>query len=472
MSTNPPLSVGLISLGCAKNLVDTQIMSGVLLTEGLTLAHDANHADVVLINTCAFIQSARDEAAAIIDEMCAHKARGGCRAIVVTGCLPQRYRDRLASRHPGVDAWLGVDELNAIARVARQAVTRQREIPPVVAVTDVPAALFAPRLPALTLSHPASAYLKIAEGCNHACAFCAIPGIRGRFRSRPVPELVAEARALLKAGRRELNLIAQDSTGYGRDRRGAPRLAGLLRELDALPGRFWLRILYGYPSAVTDELLEVMAGARHVVPYLDLPVQHSHPDILRAMRRADTVRVLPGLAERLRAALPGAALRTTCLVGFPGETDAHFAHLVDYVKHSRFDHLGVFTFSPEEGTPAPALPDPVPIEIAEARRDALMRVQQAIVAANGRARAGATTAALLLHPAPGRRGVWQARTAWQAPDVDGETRVEGLSANAQPGDFVKVRVVRAQGYDFVAAALRAATPSSSARRADAAPDAS
>lgn len=460
MSIEPPLTVGLISLGCAKNLVDTQIMSGVLLTEGLTLAHDANHADIVLINTCAFIEAAREEASAIIDEMSAHKAGGGCRAVIVTGCLPQRYRGALAARFPQVDAWLGVDELESIAHVAREAAARPPDAPPVVLVSSQPKALFAPRIPQLAFSHPASAYLKIAEGCNHACAFCAIPGIRGRFRSRPVDALVAEARALLKDGRRELNLVAQDSTGYGRDRRGAPRLAGLLRALDALPGRFWIRILYGYPAAVGDDLLAAMAGARHVLPYLDIPIQHSHPDILRAMRRADTVRVLPGLVPRLRAALPGVVLRTTCLVGFPGETEAHFEHLAAFVAQTRFDHLGVFAFSPEAGTPARELPDPVPAEVAAARRDRLMRVQQGVVEQNNRARIGTTTEALLLHPDPTRRGGWLARADWQAPDVDGETRLEGLPASAKTGDLVKIRIVGAEGYDFTGVpARRPAAPS-------------
>jgi ribosomal protein S12 methylthiotransferase len=455
MLTEAPLSVGLISLGCAKNLVDTQVMSGVLLTEGLTLAHDANHADVVLINTCAFIQSARDEAAAVINEMCAHKAAGGCRAIVVAGCLPQRYRNRLILQFPGVDAWIGVDELESIADVVLRAVaaTQVKDSRPIVAVTAQPTALFAPRLPTLAFANPSCAYLKIAEGCNHACAFCAIPGIRGRFRSRPLPELVAEARALLKDNRRELNLIAQDTSSYGRDRRGGPRLADLIQSLDSIRGKFWLRLLYAYPSRMTDEFLAVLAGARHVVPYLDLPIQHSHPDVLRAMQRADTVKMMPDLVARLRTAVPKLALRTTCLVGFPGETEAHFAHLVDFVKQARFDHLGVFAFSPEAGTPAASLPDPVPAAVAEARRATLMEVQQTIVAAHNRARIGTATEVLLQQPpAAGRRGRWVARTAWQAPDVDGVTVVSGLPANVGIGDFVKVRITGIDGYDLVATA--------------------
>ena len=449
MSTEVPLSVGLISLGCAKNLVDTQIMSGVLLTEGLTLAHDANHADIVLINTCAFVQLARDEATEIIEEMSQHKAAGGCRAIIVAGCLSQRYRDDLVARFPLVDAWIGVDELESIADVARS-ITATPSARPLVAVSESSVALFSPRLPTLALSPPSFAYLKIAEGCNHGCAFCAIPGIRGRFRSRPLPELVEEARALLKDKRRELNLIAQDTTDYGRERRGGPRLNELLQALDALPGRFWLRLLYAYPSAALDKLLPLLAQSRHIVPYLDLPIQHSHPDILRAMQRADTIPRLHDLTPRLRAAVPGIVIRTTCLVGFPGETEAHFEHLVAYVRAARFDHLGVFAFSPEQGTPAVKLGDPVPAEVAEARRERLMRVQRKIVTANGRARIGTTVEALLQHPALGGRGRWVARTVWQAPDVDGETVVSGLPAKAAIGDFVSIRITGIRGYTFAA----------------------
>lgn len=469
MANDTPLTVGLVSLGCAKNLVDTQIMCGVLVTEGLELAHDPDHADIVLINTCAFIKPSRDEAAGIIDEMCAHKDRGGCLAVIVTGCLPQRYRERLLRRFPLVDAWLGIDQLEKVATIAHRAAataaahrasptsSRTSDNPPPSPIMDVsarPTALFTPRLPQLALSNPSYAYLKVAEGCNHACAFCAIPAIRGCYRSRPVSALVEEARALLKDGRRELNIIAQDTTGYGREKRGGPRLTDLMQALDALRGKFWLRLLYGYPAHLTDDFLAVLAQSRHVVPYLDVPIQHSHPDILCAMRRADTIKALPGMTACLRAAIPGVAVRTTCLVGFPGETDDHFAHLLAYVREARFDHLGVFAFSPEEGTPAADLPDQVPEEVAAARRDELMRVQQKIAAARNRERIGQRTEVLLQHPVAGRRGkrdlLWIARTRWQAPEVDGETIVTGLTSAARFGDFAKVRLTGIRGYDLLA----------------------
>ncbi len=479
----PPPSIGLISLGCAKNLVDTQIMSGVILTEGLELAHSASSADIVLINTCAFIASAREEAYGVIEEICRHKAAGKCRAIIVTGCLPQRYGRRLAGRFPLVDAWLGVDELERIAEVATaigggdsssssssegsgapptlsralsgalskaegEAPEFRVPIEPLVLVSDAPSAVFEPRLPTLVFCNPAFAYLKIAEGCNHACAYCAIPGIRGRLRSRTKSSLLHEARALIGDGRRELNLIAQDTTSYGRDRRGAPRLASLVRGLDGLPGDFWLRLLYTYPAYLDDELLDTLRASRHVVPYLDVPIQHSHPDILRAMRRADTIPILPGMVARLRARWPGVALRTTCLVGFPGETETHFRHLLAYVREARFDHLGVFTYSPEEGTAAAGLPRPVPGEVAQERMNRLMRAQRRISTELNRARVGQETRVLLETLEHKTR--WKARAPWQAPDVDTETFVFGASEDAQPGDFVTVRIAECGPYNLEA----------------------
>ncbi len=448
MTESPPPSIGLISLGCAKNLVDTQIMSGGMLASGLRLASDLLSADVLLVNTCAFIQDARDEAHEYIAAACEHKRADGCRAIIVTGCLPQRYRGALARQYPDVDAWIGVDQLEDIATIVRKVLKRPAgRRRPMVEVRDPPQRLFNPAYPSLVLTGGPFAYLKIAEGCDHACAFCAIPGIRGRFRSRRPGDILAEARALLGRGIRELNLIAQDVTFYGRDRRSGPRLPTLLRQLDALEGDFWIRLLYGYPTHVTDALLEVMAAARHILPYFDLPIQHSHPDILRAMRRADTIKVLPEMPDRLRRTLPGATLRTTCLVGFPGETEAHFQHLLDYVKRARFDHLGVFAFSPEEGTPAAKMPNPVAEEVAQERLMRLMRVQQAIVRQRNRERIGQSATVLLEHPPARRNGTWQARLPWQAPDVDGITRV-AASGDQHPGAFRTVRITGARGYDL------------------------
>ena len=447
-------------------------MAGVLLSEDLRLAASPETADVILVNTCAFIEDARTEAAQAILRACRHKAAGGCRAVIVAGCLPQRYRGRMAATFPDVDAFLGVDELARIGAIVRQVAAGRRGI--VAVGAQPPKRLFRPPLPGLRFSGGPFAYLKVAEGCNHACAFCAIPGIRGRYRSRGVAELVAEAQALLASGVREINLISQDTTSYGQDRRRAvgapPALPVLLRALDQMDGDFWIRILYGYPSRVTDALLEVMAASRHVCAYLDLPIQHSHPDILRAMRRADTVRAVAELPQRLRRAVPGIVLRTTCLVGFPGETEAHFRHLLAYVEAAQFDHLGVFAFSPEEGTAA-FKRGKVPLpEVAAERRDRLLRLQRLIVNERRRVLKGTMAQALLLagpgtrkpqagirRPGPGNQdpesGIrWVARLSRQAPEVDGMTYVRGVPPSAKAGEFVPVRITGGRGYDLAAEA--------------------
>ncbi|MEI6210523.1 MAG: 30S ribosomal protein S12 methylthiotransferase RimO [bacterium] len=463
------LTVGFISLGCAKNLVDSQVMAGVLLSENLQLAPSPETADIILINTCAFVADARAEASEAILRACRHKAAGGCRAVIVAGCLPQRYRSRVAKTFPDVDAFVGVDELDRIATIVRQVVAGHRRV---MAVGDhAPRRLFTSQQPGLRFSGGPFAYLKVAEGCNHTCAFCAIPGIRGRYRSRGREDLLTEARALLGSGVRELNLISQDTTSYGREQRraggasAAGELPALLRELDALEGDFWIRVLYGYPSRVTDEMLDVMASARHVCAYLDLPIQHSHPDILRAMHRADSVRAVAELPQRLRRAVPGIVLRTTCLVGFPGETEAHFQHLLDYVAAAKFDHLGVFAFSPEEGTAAFARADTPAAAVAASRRDRLLRLQRQVVAERRNMLTGTVGEALLSQAVHGRgqkkdraTGVWQARLVRQAPEVDGVTRVHGVPAGAQSGQFLRVRIIGGRGYDLTAEAVCTARP--------------
>jgi ribosomal protein S12 methylthiotransferase len=443
-----PVSVGFISLGCSKNVVDLQVMAGYLKRGEIALAPSPEEADVILVNTCAFIESAREEAAEAVLSVCEHKRQGGCRAVVVTGCMVQRYRERLQKAFPDVDAFLGIDELERVEGVVRQVAEGKRL--GVLAARGAAVKTYNPAYPTLLFTGGPFAYLKIADGCNHRCAFCAIPDIRGRYRSRPAAELLSEARDMVAAGVRELNLISQDSLGYGADRRGGETLAGLLRSLDAVEGDFWLRLLYGYPAGVTDEVLDALNASRHVCKYLDLPVQHSHPDILRAMRRGHAVAATQDLAGRLRQAVPGIVLRTTCLVGFPGETEAHFEHLLDYVARSKFDHLGVFAFSPEEDTPAFDLEDTVAPEVAEARCRRLMAAQRKIVDERARSLKGTEDTVLLLRR---EARAWVGRLPRQAPEVDGETRVAGVPEQARPGDFLGVRVSGAQAYDLEAEAV-------------------
>ncbi len=442
-------TVGIISLGCSKNLNDSEVMAGALLKAGYTLAPTPDRADVILVNTCAFIEPARAEAAENIMAACLHKANGACRAVVVAGCMPQRYREQMAEAFPEVDAFLGVDELDRLPEVL--ALLIKGEVAPLTIAPGLPTRTFEKPMPALRLTGPTFAYIKIAEGCNHACAFCAIPQFRGHLRSRDPEAILLEARELLNTGARELNLIAQDVTAYGKDLRNGTSLASLLRALDALEGDFWIRFLYGFHNHVTDELLEVIAGAKHIVPYFDLPIQHAAPEILRAMRRADTIKAIDTFHERLRAAVPGATLRTTCMVGFPGETEAHFETLLAMIERVQFDHLGAFIFSPEEGTAAAELPGLPDAKTAQRRHATLMAAQKRIAKARNRARVGTTSRALIVDYDDGD-GAY-ARLPHQAPEVDGLTHVAHLPEGCQPGDFVEVRITGVRGYDLTARVL-------------------
>jgi len=441
-------TVGFISLGCSKNLVDSQVMAGYLKAGHIALAASPETAEVILINTCAFIEAAREEAAETILSACAHKADGACRAVVVTGCMVQRYRKRLMKAFPDVDAFIGIDELEQVGDVVARVAKGKRV--GVIATAGVAKKLYNPPYPTLLFSGGPFAYLKIADGCDHHCAYCAIPLIRGSFRSRTMGDIVAEAQSMVSAGVREINLVSQDSLMYGADKTKKPQIAKLLRRLDAIDGEFWLRVLYGYPSGVTGELLDALNTSRHLCKYLDLPIQHSHPQILAAMNRSPAIKATSGLTARLREAVPGIVLRTTCLVGFPGETEAHFEHLLETLAESAFDHLGVFAYSPEEGTAAFGRDAP-DIEIAEERCTRVMALQKKIVAQRMKALIGTTDTALLLRQT--KPGVWQARLSRQAPEVDGETRVTGIPLKtAKPGDFVRVEITGSQGYDIHAAA--------------------
>ena len=439
-------TVGFISLGCSKNLVDSQVMAGYLKAGRIALAASPETAEVILINTCAFIEAAREEAAEAILSACAHKADGACRAVIVTGCMVQRYRKRLTNAFPDVDAFIGIDELERVGDVVGRVAAGKRC--GVVASSGAAKKLYNPPYPTLLFSGGPFAYLKIADGCNHRCAYCAIPLIRGRFRSRAMDDIVAEAQSMVSAGVREINLVSQDSLMYGADRAEKPHIAELLRRLDNLDGTFWLRVLYGYPSGVSDDLLDVLNTSRHVCKYLDLPIQHSHPEILAAMNRSPAIQATAGLTARLREAVPGIVLRTTCLVGFPGETEAHFGHLLETLAEAAFDHLGVFAYSPEEGTAAFGRDAPG-IEVAEERCARVMALQKKIAAKRMKALAGQTDTALLLRQT--KPNTWLARLPRQAPEVDGETHVTGASLKtAKPGDFVRVEITGHRDYDLIA----------------------
>lgn len=444
----PGVSVGFISLGCAKNLVDSEHMAAVLRAEGIALAPSPEAADIILVNTCGFIGDAKEESIEAILQACDRKQAGQCRAVVVAGCLIQRYKEELQRAIPEVDAFIGLDELPAIGRVVREL---GQGVSGILQVSAVSRKVFSPLPSRIILTGGPFAYLKIAEGCNHQCAFCAIPGIRGRYRSRSVDDVVREADALLERGIRELNLISQDTTRYGHDRADGATLPRLLRRLGTLGGSFWIRLLYGHPAYLTNELLDTMGEVSQVCRYLDIPIQHANEVVLQAMRRPGGTKAVHEFPTRARNRLPGVVLRTTCLVGFPGETLAQFKELEQFVRETEFDHLGVFAFSPEESTLASRLPNPVPHGTALRRRNRLMAAQQEIAFRKAAERQGQEDQALLLRPLSGSR--WEARARGQAPEVDGLTRVAGVGRTAIPGRLVAIRYTGASGYDLDARAI-------------------
>jgi len=439
------VSVGFISLGCSKNLVDSQVMAGYLKAGQIQLAPSPDVADIILVNTCAFIEAAREEAAEAILSACEHKKAGACKAVVVTGCMVQRYRDRLKKAFPAVDAFIGIDELEQVREVVLQVAAGKRI--GVLAQAGEAQKVYNPVYPTLLFTGGPFSYLKIADGCNHRCAYCAIPLIRGSFRSRALQDILTEAASMVTAGVRELNLISQDSLLYGADRAKKPQLVELVKRLDSIEGDFWLRILYGYPAGVTEELIELLNTSKHLCRYLDLPIQHSHPEILKAMNRSAAIDATTGLTQRLRKAIPGVTLRTTCLVGFPGETDAHFEHLLETLEAAAFDHLGVFGYSAEEGTKAFDLEAPPP-EVIEERCQRVMALQKKISKKRMEALKGTRATALLLRKKG--KGEWIARLPSQAPEVDGETFVTQVPPTARAGDFIPVEIIGAKGFDLFA----------------------
>ncbi|MEI6564833.1 MAG: 30S ribosomal protein S12 methylthiotransferase RimO [bacterium] len=439
------MNVGFISLGCAKNLVDSEHMAAVLRAEGIGLARSPEEADIILVNTCGFIGDAKEESIDAILRACARKQTGECRAVIVAGCLIQRYQAELQRAMPEVDAFIGLDQLAEIGRVVRKVQEGEHGIYRVSAVSRK---VFSPLPSRILLTGGPFAYVKIAEGCNHQCAFCAIPGIRGRYRSRKIADIVKESERLLGQGIRELNLISQDTTRYGHDLGDGADLPKLLRQLGKIGGHFWIRLLYGHPAFLTDELLDTMGAIPQVCHYLDIPIQHAHPDILHAMRRPGGAKAVLEYPERARSRLPGVVLRTTCLVGFPGETRTQFNELARFVREAEFDHLGVFTFSPEENTSAAKLSGRVSAATAKRRHNTLMGIQQEIAFRKARSHRGQTDEVLLLRPTG--RGIWESRSRGQAPEVDGLTKVSSVGAKAKAGLLLPIRYTGSDGYDLKA----------------------
>ena len=457
------MKIGLVSLGCPKNLVDSEVMLGLAQQAGHTLTADAAEADVLVVNTCAFIESAREESVAAILEMAAHKTGGRCGRLVVTGCMAERYRNELRAEIPEIDVVLGTGEVPKIvealdgrtgalprlndgqaAASGAQAVQlyRKSETKPTYLYSDL-----TPRI-LTTPSH--LAYVKIAEGCNYKCSFCIIPRLRGSYRSRPVRSIVREAERLAARGVKELILISQDSTFYGNDRGERGALARLLRQLNAMEGLEWIRVLYLYPTTITTETLTAMAECDKVCKYVDLPLQHASDSVLKRMRRPGTRASYDRLIQKIRATIPGVALRTTFIVGFPGETAAEFSELRRFVEDTGFDHVGIFTYSHEEGTSAGRMNDEVPRRVKLGRQRQLMTAQKRLVAAANRRRIGERVRVLVDGPSAEHPLVFAGRLASQAPEIDPVVYLsEADPSVCRPGVLVDGEVVAARGYDLV-----------------------
>ncbi len=440
-------SVSLVSLGCPKNLVDSERLVSALLTGGFTVITDPAAADAVIVNTCGFLEASRRESLETLRGLAGLKARG-LRRVLVAGCMVPGHRDLLRAEVPEIDAFIEFADYGRLPEILAPL------LPP---RSGRPTFLGARRRVDAQLTPRHTAWLKISEGCNHPCTFCIIPSIRGPMRSLPIPDLVARARTLAGRGVVELNLIAQDLTLYGADLYGRVRLPDLLGELAAVPGLRWIRLLYAYPGEVSDALIDVVARGAPVLPYLDMPIQHSEDRILASMRRLSTRRTIEETIDRLRHRIPGIALRTTLIVGFPGETDADFERLLEFVRARSFTHLGAFIFSPEPGSPAASFADAVPRDVAEDRWARLMETQRGIVAARSEPQIGRDIPVLVdaAGPAPGG-GIALGRTAADAPDIDGRVILHagpGTGAAPAAGDIVTARVTAVDGWDLVARIL-------------------
>jgi len=466
------MKIGLISLGCPKNLVDSEVMLGLAQQAGHELTQVASDADVLVVNTCAFIDSAKQESIDTILEMARHKTDGACRRLIVTGCMAERYRDELKKEIPEIDAVLGTGQVpEIVAAIAaghpeghRSGRGRSSDRPDIMPMTFyrpaqspssspqlLPTYIYDADTPRLLATPKHYAYVKIAEGCDYKCAFCIIPKLRGEYRSRPSDSIVREARALAERGVKELLLISQDTTFYGIDRRERGALARLLRELNAIDGLEWIRLLYLYPTTIDDETLAAMAECEKVCNYIDLPLQHASDAVLKRMKRPGTRTTYDRLLTRIRDRVPGVALRTTLIVGFPGETERDVEELTGFISDHAFDHLGVFTYSHEEGTSAHDLADDVAARTKAARRARVMRLQGKLVTKRQRARIGERVRVLVDGPSPEHELVLKGRLFSQAPDIDASVFLTDCDPSRyRAGDFIDARIVGATGYDLLA----------------------
>ena len=438
-----------VSLGCPKNLVDSERMLGLLQLDGYQLVDDPDGSDFVIVNTCGFIEQARQESYQTIDEMLDLKHRGRIRGVIVAGCLAERQREQMLQDRPQIDSLVGVFGREQVTRVADRLLgnlAEQRSVfqpAPIRALSDHDRLRITPR-------HVA--YLKISEGCDRLCTFCAIPQMRGKHASKPIEEIVSEARQLVAGGTRELILVAQDTTYYGMDLYGEPRLTPLLKQLDRVDGLDWIRLMYFYPMYIDDALIETIATTGKILPYIDMPLQHINDDLLRRMSRRVTRQETETLIERLRKRIPELTLRTTFITGFPGETDAQFEELAAFVRDQRFERLGVFTYSYEDSTPSARLAGQLSETIKQTRRDELMQIQQEVAFAWSAAQVGSQQDVILDRRLEDGDNVWVGRTIADAPDVDGVALISEDQHTLRAGALVACEIVTNHQYDLVGVA--------------------
>jgi ribosomal protein S12 methylthiotransferase len=431
----------LVSLGCPKNLVDSEVILGLLSKEGYPLTTDPSKAEILIVNTCSFIEEATKEAVETILQLSRLKKEGRCRLLIVSGCLPQRYGKVLEKELSEVDLFVGTGAFQHLPKLVSQKQKRRSFVPK-------STFLYNERTPRILSTPPFIAYLKIAEGCSNACTFCTVPKIRGPYRSRNIRSVLEEAKRLADRGVQELILIAQDTTGYGRDRRDGTNLEKLLKYLVKVEGLRWIRILYSYPRAdrFTDGLLELIAREEKICSYLDLPLQHVDNEILKRMGRRSTGAEIRSLLTKIRAFVPEISLRSSLIVGFPGEKESQFKALLDFVEEVQFDHLGAFKYSREEGTPASRLPHPIPEGVKEERLRALLQIQKKISLKKYKKMVGQRKVVLVEGPQR-QRGILKGRLQTQAPEIDGSVILNG---KARPGHWVEVRITQSLPYDLVA----------------------
>lgn len=443
------MKIGVVSLGCPKNLVDSETMLGLIHEENYEITNDPSEAEIIIVNTCGFIESAKEESINTILQMAEYKKSGSCKYIIVTGCLSQRYAEELFSELPEADAIAGVEVYDEIGSIIKRVMNGERFIMLERSKPDVIYTSKETFLPRILTTPSYTAYLKIAEGCDNCCSYCAIPKIRGPYRSKPMEQVLKEAKALADNGVKELIVVAQDTTRYGEDLPGGKLLlADLLKELNKIESLKWIRVMYCYPNNFTDELIETFASLDKVCKYVDLPLQHASNRLLASMNRYDTREEVETLLAKLRKRIPGIVIRTTFIVGFPGETDADFEELKEFMEQQRFENAGVFAYSQEEGTVAGAMPNQIPDEIKQERYHELMALQAQISEEIHKDTEGQTFEVLVEGIEEDGSGLHYGRSYREAPDIDGLVFIEN-PGDIKPGCFVKVNILQGFTYESV-----------------------